>query len=252
MSKDFDPVQYSIGSWICSGSPAIAELMAKCGYDFLTIDAEHSPVDFETVYRLLQAIRSGNPACKAYVRMPGNVYADTKRYLDAGADGVICPMVNSAEEAKALVNAVKYPPIGQRGVGFCRANDYGLRLQESVAAANDETFVCVQIEHIDAIRNLDSILSVPGIDAAMIGPYDLSASMGLTGQFDHPRMQDAISLMLDLCRKYEVMPGIHQVQPDPDAVKGRIEQGYRFIAYSVDLTLVSHSSNQFLTTLTTE
>lgn len=223
--------------------------MSRCGYDFLTIDAEHAPTDFETTYHLLQAIRSGNPDCKAYVRMAGNVYADTKRYLDAGADGVICPMVNTAEEAKALVNAVKYPPIGQRGVGFCRANDYGLNLQESVATSNDRTFVCVQIEHVDAIRNLESILSVPGIDAAMIGPYDLSASMGITGQFDHPDMVAAIDRMLVLCKKYNVIPGIHQVQPDPELVKFRIKQGYRFIAYSVDFTFVSHASKQLFTAL---
>jgi 2-dehydro-3-deoxyglucarate aldolase len=238
-----------IGSWICSGSAAVAEMMSKCGYDFLTIDAEHSPVDFEKAYQLMQAIRSGSPTCKAYVRMPGNLYADTKRYLDAGADGVICPMVNTAVDAKALVNAVKYPPVGERGVGFCRANDYGLNLQVSVENANQSTFVCVQIEHIDAIRNLEEILSIPGIDAAMIGPYDLSASMGITGQFDHPEMLLAINRMLEVCTKHNVMPGIHQVQPDPEMVKMRISQGYRFIAYSVDVTLISHQSNQLFKTL---
>jgi 2-keto-3-deoxy-L-rhamnonate aldolase RhmA len=240
---------YYIGSWICTGNSAIAELMSKCGYDFLTIDVEHAPVDMETAFRLLQAIRSGNPFCKAYVRLPGNVYADTKRYLDAGADGVICPMVNTAEDAKSLVNAVKYPPLGQRGVGFCRANDYGLNLQESVANSNDRTFVCVQIEHIDAIRNLESILSVPGVDAAMIGPYDLSASMGITGQFDHPEMVRAIDRMLELCQKHNVLPGIHQVQPDPEMVIFRIKQGYRFIAYSVDITFVSQASKQLFAAL---
>ncbi|MBO6523633.1 MAG: hypothetical protein JJ971_07415 [Balneolaceae bacterium] len=235
-----------IGSWLCSGSSVIAELMAISGYDFLAIDVEHSPVDLEKSFGLLQAIKSGNRKCRALVRVSGNSYSENKRYLDAGADGIICPMINSKEEAQLLVDSVKYPPQGRRGVGFSRSNDYGLNLHASFNESNKSTFVCVQIEDINAIYNLDEILSVKGIDAALIGPYDLSTSMGITGDFSHPKMTKAIEDFLIICKRNKVLPGIHQVAPNPDLVKKRIKEGYKFIAYSVDITLVSSGSQKAL------
>tara|TARA_R110000868_G_scaffold383578_12_gene650768 strand:- start:18734 stop:19483 length:750 start_codon:yes stop_codon:yes gene_type:complete len=231
-----------IGTWLSSCSPVIAELMAMCGYDFVTIDVEHAPVDIETTFNLLQAITSGNNECKSIVRVSGNSYSEIKRYVDAGADGIICPLITTKEEAEQLVEAVKYYPLGKRGVGYCRANNYGMNLQESIRTANDETFVCVQIEHVDAITNLEEILSVKGIDAAIIGPYDLSASMGLQGQLDHPKMEEAIRYNLETCLKAGVIPGIHEVDTDPDKVRMRIDQGYKFIAYSVDIKMISDLS----------
>jgi 2-dehydro-3-deoxyglucarate aldolase len=121
-----------------------------------------------------------------------------------------------------------------------------MNLQDSVAKDNDKTIIVVQIEHIDAINNLDAILSTEGVDAAIIGPYDLSSSMGITGQFDHPDMVSAIQKNLEVCNKYGVMPGIHVVKPNPDEVQARLDQGYRFIAYSVDITMVSTLSQKFI------
>lgn len=241
--KDGQPV---IGSWINTASPVAAELMATAGFDFLTVDVEHSAVDLVQTQALFQAIRSGNPGCAPLVRLAGNVYAETKRYLDAGAVGVIAPFINTGEQAEELVRAVKYPPIGMRGVGFCRANSYGLRLKEAVASANDQTFVCVQIEHVDAVANINEILSVPGVDAVMIGPYDLSASMGLTAQFDHPQMIAATRTILAACQKQGVVPGIHVVQPNPEEAVARYREGYRFIAYSLDITMLLNSCVQGL------
>lgn len=231
----------AIGSWINSASPVVAELMASTGFDFLTVDVEHSAVDLVQTQALFQAIKSGNPNCAALVRLAGNSYADTKRYLDAGAAGVIAPLINTADQARELVRSVKYPPQGMRGVGFCRANGYGMHLKESVASANDETFVCVQIEHIEAVRNIDEILRVTGIDAVIIGPYDLSASLGLTAQFDHPEMVAAVDAIGDACKRHGVIAGIHVVQPDvADAVR-RYKEGYRFIAYSLDITMLMNA-----------
>jgi 2-dehydro-3-deoxyglucarate aldolase len=242
----FNNKPFILGSWLCADSTAIAELMAMCGFDFLTIDAEHSPVGISECYSLLQAIKSGNPECLALVRMPGNNYDETKRFMDAGADGVICPMIKTKEDVENVVQAVKYAPTGSRGVGYCRANNYGMNLQKSVSEDNDKTIIVLQIEHIDAINNLDDILSVNGIDAAIIGPYDLSASMGITGDFSHPDMIAAIKKNLDACIKYGVMPGIHVVKPSIDEVQSRIDQGYKFIAYSVDITMISTLSQDFL------
>ena len=236
--KLFENDKPVIGSWINTASPIAAELMATTGFDFLTVDVEHSAVDLVQGQALFQAIRSGNSNCAPFVRLAGNVYAETKRYVDAGAIGVIAPFINTRKQAEELVRSVKYPPLGMRGVGFCRANSYGLKLKESVETANDQTFVCVQIEHVEALDNIDEILGVEGIDAVMVGPYDLSASMGITAQFDHPKMIAAIRTVLDACRKRSVIPGIHVVQPNPDEAIARIREGYRFIAYSLDITML--------------
>lgn len=238
---------YVVGSWINTCSPIVAELMAATGFDFLAVDVEHSAADVPQAQVLFQAICAGNPDCVPLVRLPGHDYATTKRYLDAGAIGVIAPLVNTAEQASEVVRAAKYPPQGARGVGFCRANMYGMHLKEAVASANEQTLVCIQIEHIDGVRNIDEILSVPGIDVVFIGPYDLSASMGITEQFGHPDMVDAEKRVLDACWKHSVVPGIHVIQPSTDEVVQRFRQGYRLIAYSLDITMLTHTCQAGLT-----
>jgi 2-dehydro-3-deoxyglucarate aldolase len=225
-----------------SASAVVAELMAAAGFDFLTVDAEHSAVEIPQVQALFQAIRSGNPICAPLVRLPGHDYAMVKRYMDAGAAGVIAPLINSADQAAEVVSAVKYPPDGSRGVGYARANVYGMALQDAVASANAETLVCVQIEHADGVAAVNEILAVPGVDAAFIGPYDLSASMGITGQFDHRLMRDAERRILESCRHHGVAAGIHVVAPDPAEVARRIAEGYRMIAYSLDITMLADAS----------
>lgn len=230
-----------VGTWLNSGSPIIAELMAACGFDYVCVDAEHSAVDLAETQQLFQAIKSGNRDCAQFVRLHGVDYALTKRYVDAGARGVIGPLVRNRAEASLLVEAVKYPPHGNRGVGFCRANQYGLNLKTEFEQANDLNLVGVQIEHIDAVNNIDEILSVPGVDFAFIGPYDLSASMGLTAQFEHPAFIEAKRKILDACAKHRVVAGQHIVQPDPDALKRALDEGYRFLAYSLDITMLTHA-----------
>lgn len=227
------------GSWINSDSPVIAELMAATGFDFLCVDAEHSAVDLPQTQALFQAIASGNPDCAAFVRLHGVDYALVKRFMDAGARGVIAPLVRTREEATLLVEAVKYPPEGNRGVGFCRANRYGMDLKGEFARANDASVVAVQIEHIDAVDNIEAILGVPGIDVAFIGPYDLSASMGLTAEFDHPDFLAAKSRVLAACARAGVAAGLHVVAPDPRQVADAVDAGYRLIAYSLDITILS-------------
>lgn len=230
-----------IGSWVNTTSPVVAELMASMGFDFLTLDAEHSPIDVPQGLTLLQAIRAGSPDCAPFVRLPGSDYAATKRWMDAGAVGVVAPLINSAEQAIAVVNAVKYPPEGTRGVGFCRDNLYGTDFDAAVASANDRTVVVVQIEHIDGVEHIDEILAVPHIDAVFIGPYDLSASMGIVGQLDHPEMVTATRRILKGCTRHGIAPGIHVVQPDPAEAVRRIEEGYRLIAYSLDITMLAQA-----------
>jgi 2-dehydro-3-deoxyglucarate aldolase len=238
--------QTVVGTWLNSGSPIIAELLAAVGFDYVCVDAEHSAVDIPQTQALFQAIASGNPACAPIVRLHGVDYALVKRYLDAGARGVVAPLVRTRAEAELLVQACKYPPIGLRGVGFCRANDYGMRLASEFERANEEILVAVQIEHIAAVENIDEILSVDGIDAVFIGPYDLSASMGLTGQFEHPKYIDARDRILEACGNHNVVPGLHVVPTDPQQVIDRHAEGYRFIAYSLDITMITTACQQGL------
>ncbi len=235
-----------IGSWINSGSPIISEMMAECGYDFLCVDAEHSAVDLPETQTMFQAIKSGNPECMPFVRLHGVDYALVKRYIDAGAKGIICPLVTTREEAELLVDAVYYPPLGKRGVGFCRANEYGLKVEEHFQNANQELLVSVQIEHIEAVQNLEDILSVEGIDAVFIGPYDLSASMGIAAQFDHPDYIEARNKILKTCKDKGVIAGIHVVQPDPKEVLLRLQEGYQLIALSLDITIIQQRSLEAL------
>ncbi|MBN1442456.1 MAG: 2,4-dihydroxyhept-2-ene-1,7-dioic acid aldolase, partial [Planctomycetes bacterium] len=204
-------------------------------------DGEHSAVDLPATQVLFQAMRAGNPECAPLVRLAGNRYEITKQYLDAGAQGVIAPLINSADEARELVRAAKYPPEGARGVGYCRANAYGADFDRAVLQANEQTLVCVQIEHIDAVNRVDEILSTPGVDAAFIGPYDLTASMGITGRFDHPEAVAAMARVFDACRRHGVAPGVHVVPPDPEQVASRIREGYRLVAFSLDITMLNVS-----------
>ena len=228
-----------VGTWLNSGSPIVAELMAAAGFDFVCVDVEHSAVDLPQTQQLFQAIRSGNSECAAIVRLHGVDYSFVKRYLDAGARGVIAPLVRTKAEAELLVEATKYPPMGLRGVGFCRANDYGMRLADECEKANEDILLAVQIEHIEAVENIDEILSVNGIDAVFIGPYDLSASMGITGQFEHPDYLKARDAILEACMRHHIVPGIHIVSPEAQQVIDRHEEGYRFLAYTLDITMLT-------------
>jgi len=137
-----------------------------------------------------------------------------------------------------LIEATKYPPLGNRGVGFCRGNQYGLNVEENFKTANEDIFVAVQIEHIDALDCIDEILDVEGIDAVFLGPYDLSASMGLTAQFEHPDYIAARTRVLDACKDRGIVAGIHVVPPDTTMFLDRHKEGYRLMAYSLDITMV--------------
>ena len=238
-----------IGTWLNSSSAVVGEVLSQCGYDFICIDVEHSPVDITQTFNIFQAIEAGNKNCVPAVRLHGVDYAFTKRYLDAGAKVIIGPLVNTMEQAKEFVKAIKFPPLGKRGVGFCRANKYGLNLDQEFRNANNSILSVVQIEDIEAVNNIDNILEVDGIDAIFIGPYDLSASMGITGEFDHPEFINAKKKILDSCIKNNIIPGIHVVQPNPEEFLQRKDEGYRLLAYSLDITMIQRVSLDFFNKL---
>ncbi len=228
--------QLSIGSWIQLGHPAVAEIMASAGFDWLAIDLEHSTITLREAEDLIRVIDLKGVV--PLVRLASNNAEQIKRIMDAGAHGVIVPMVKSQGEALAAVRAVKYPPQGERSIGLARAQGYGVDFARYFEWQRDQSLVVVQIEHIDAVNNLESILTVPGVDAYIVGPYDLSGSMGLPGEFQAPQFLEAMAQIRSVSEKLRVPGGLHIVEPDPQALKQCIDEGNRFIAYGVDTRML--------------
>lgn len=224
--------QVTIGSWITLGHPSMVEIMAGAGFDWLCIDMEHSVIDYYEAQQLIAAMRAKGIA--SFVRVGENNTRIIKRVLDAGADGVIVPMVCSKGDAVKAVESVKYPPIGKRGVGLARAQDYGFGFEEYASNVNSRTKIIAQIEHIDAIDNLDEILSVDGIDGTIIGPYDLSGSMGKPGRYDDEDVKKTIERYEATAKRYKKLIGSHVIQPDYNLIIEKIKRGYNFIAFSLD------------------
>ena len=222
----------SLGSWISLGHPSIAEIMADAGFDWLCIDLEHSVIDYSEAQQLIMAIQG--KGLKAFVRVGENNTRVIKRILDAGADGIIVPSVNSAKEAQKAVNSVKYPPIGKRGVGLARAQGYGFNFENYRDHITKEIKLIVQIEHIQAIKELDAILQTDGVDGTFIGPYDLSGSLGKPGEYDDPEVVLALEQYEEIAKKYNKLIGFHVVTPDYRLVLEKQKKGYDFIAFSFD------------------
>lgn len=228
--------QLTIGCWITLAHPGIAEIMARAGFDWLVVDLEHSAITIREAEELIRVISLCGVA--PLVRLTSNDANLIKRVMDSGAHGIIVPMVNSRREAEQAVSAVYYPMQGQRGVGLARAQGYGTRFAEYREWLANEAVVIVQVEHIDAVTNLESILAVPGVDGYFIGPFDLSSSMGIPGQFGDPRFIGAIEETRRIGAKLGKPGGLHVVEPNPQDLKQRVEQGFKFLAYSLDTRML--------------
>ena len=233
-----------IGSWITLAHPAVAEIMANAGFDWLAVDMEHSVITIREAEELIRVIDLSGVV--PLVRLTSNNPDQIKRVMDAGAHGIIVPMVNSAKDAKNAVEAIKYPPIGKRGVGLARAQGYGARFQDYLNWEKTGSTVIVQVEHIDAVNNLEEIFSVDGIDGYIVGPYDLTSSMGIPGQFEHQDFLSAMDKISHVSRKMNMTGGIHVIEPEPDELKQRLDEGFRFVAYSLDFRMLDAASRKAL------
>jgi 2-dehydro-3-deoxyglucarate aldolase len=232
-----------IGTMLTLPSSAVAEILALSGVDWLFIDAEHSVFATAELQAALQAAGS----VPSLVRLASVAEEPIKKALDIGAAGIIAPQVNSAAQAEQVVRWAKYAPQGTRGVGIGRAHGYGLRLQDYIATANERTAVVVQAEHIDAVHQIESIVQVAGVDAVLIGPYDLSASMGLIGQVDHPEVVQAIEHVTAVCLGAGVRLGIFGVSAE--AVQPYMARGYTLIVASVDTLFLAAGARRLLAQL---
>jgi len=228
--------ELTIGSWVTLAHSSIAEIMAAAGFDWLVIDAEHSVIELSEIQTLIQAMQLHD--CPAIVRLTSNDANQIKRVMDAGATGVMVPQVNSAEAAAAAVRHTYYPPRGTRGVGLARAQGYGASFGSYVDWLSNHAVVVVMIEHRDAVEHIDEILAVDGVDAFIIGPYDLSASMGMPGDISHPDVQAAIAQACAAGQAHGIPGGIHVVEPDRDELYRQIDTGYRFLGYALDTRIL--------------
>ncbi|MGA6926895.1 MAG: aldolase/citrate lyase family protein [Desulfosarcina sp.] len=229
------------GTLVSLSCPPVAELLARSGFDWLFIDGEHGPLSVGETQLLLQAAQ---PHCPCVVRLAANDEMHVKQILDIGADGIIAPLVNDAETAERVVSWARYPPLGKRSVGIARAQGYGAAFADYVAQANAQVAVIVQVEHIDAVANIASILDVVGIDGVFIGPYDLSASMGKPGQVDDADVRGQVETVRQACMKRGMPVGFFGV--DAAAVSPFIEQGYRLIAVGMDTLMLIQAARGLL------
>ena len=236
-----------LGSWITLGHPSIAEIMCNSAYDWLCVDLEHSTITLSQAEDLIRVIDLSKKT--PLVRLSNNDPIQIKRVMDAGAQGIIVPMVNSLKDAKDAFASIHYPPLGKRGVGLARAQKYGSSFKEYQAWLKESSILVVQIEHIEAVNNLEEIFSYDGIDAFIIGPYDLSASMGMPGEFNHPDFLNALTKIKEAGVKFNLPGGTHVVEPDVEELKNRISDNYKFIAYSVDIRMIDSSCNRIFSAL---
>jgi 2-dehydro-3-deoxyglucarate aldolase len=232
--------QSTVGSWMQLPSPSVAEIMGCAGYDWVAVDLEHGSFALDLLPDIFRALELGGTV--PFVRVGENSCKEIKQAIEAGARGIIIPMVECRQDAEQAVAWANYPPTGIRGVGYSRANLFGRRFKEHLASINDELVIAIQIESIKAIRSLDEILAVRGVDALMIGPYDLSASMGITGQFENPAFIAALELTRKKAAEHKIPMGLHIVQPDPALLEAKIAEGYQFIAYGIDAVFLYHQA----------
>lgn len=229
--------QPSVGTWLSLGSITASRFLARSGFAWLTVDIEHTQVDWETATHMFASI--ADAGCIALARVPSNRHENIKRVLDNGAHGIVVPMVNSRQEAQDAVSACLYPPFGTRSVGgSVHALNFGGNAVDYFARANDEILIVLQCEHIQAVENADSIFSVPGIDAIFVGPNDLAASM--RSKDGKPPSGEATTQamkhVLATCKKHGVAAGVHCFSPEE--AWARIEEGWQFIAINSELRMM--------------
>lgn len=221
-------------------SPDIAEVLATAGFDWIAIDLEHGAISRHQLPDLFRAIELHEVLPFARVALPDGSLC--QQALDSGAAGVIIPRVESATQLSEIVASCMWPPAGKRGVGFSRANVFGRRFEQYKAEAQ-QPIIVAQIESKSAVASIASLLSVKGLDAVMIGPYDLSASLGVPGDIDHAEVRASVAEVVKACKKAGIPSGIHVVQPDAKKLESEIAAGHRFLAYGTDAVFLSSSAN---------
>ena len=222
----------TVGSWITIASTEIVEILSTAGFEWLVIDLEHTSITLSEAKALIQTIQANG--MEALVRVSSNNETEIKKVLDIGADGIIVPMIKSKEEIEKAVSYTQYPPKGVRGVGLNRVHKYGTAFKEYREYSKSNIVVIAQIEHIKAVENLEAILSCEGLDGTIVGPYDLSASMGFPGEYDRGDVLKALDKVEKTTLHSNKSLGFHVIESDHNYTVKKINKGYTFLAFSID------------------
>lgn len=234
VKKKLKAGEATVGTWVSMGNPDVSEQLGMLGFDWLVFDLEHGLFTIPDLQRMMQSLNGSD--CTPLVRVPVNEPVYYKWALDVGACGVVVPYVNSKEEASNAVRASLYPPRGIRGCGPRRASRYYSEMAEYVKRSNDDVLMVVMIETQMALDNIDEILSVPGVDAAFIGPDDLSLNLGIFQQRDHQRFKSALDTVLGACKRHGIAPGMHC---NENNINDALSMGFKFCALNDDDTFLT-------------
>ena len=232
---------FSIGSWQQIPHQAISEILGSQGYEWIAIDLEHGSIDISQLPNLFLALEANNVL--PFVRVSEANYINSHKALEAGAAGIIFPMIKNGKQLSDLIKNSKLPPSGSRGVGFSRASLYGKKFENYIDFAQNP-FIVAMIESKEAIDNIDSILENDALDAILVGPYDLSASLNETGNFESLNFVNAMKKIDLACRKYSIPKGIHVVKPSKKQLKKYVDEFYQFIAFSTDALFIIEGSTK--------
>lgn len=228
----------TIGTWLGTPNKTFVELAIKLGYDWIVIDLEHSGINLNFCDEVIAI--TANSSIEIYIRVPDHDPALIKKVLDLGANGIVAPMVETRKQLLNLRKFMHYAPKGKRGLGLNRAHGFNLEFDEYLKKSVSLKLIA-QVESKNAIKNISEIIDRELIDAAIIGPYDLSSSYYTPGSFDTLDMKKALTIFLDECNSKDVLPGYHVVSSNPDEVNKKISEGYKFIAYGVDFIFLQES-----------
>ncbi len=222
--------------WTSFGHVSISEIFVQSGIDFVGIDVEHSTISQEQSQRIIAACQAGGILCLP--RIASHNVEMTRRLLDSGADGLIVPMVNSKKDVENVISWMKYPPAGRRGFGVSRAQGYGADFQEYIKEWNESSVFIAQIETIQAVENIEEILSCNGLDGVMVGPYDISGSLDIPGQLDHPKVIEAGQRVVEACQKLNKSCGTQVVDPNQENIREAFDRGYSFTVLASDVFIL--------------
>lgn len=238
-----------IGTWAAIPHPSTTELLASVGYDFVVLDAEHTPMSYETMENMVRAVDAAPGETEILVRVPDDDPTTLKRTLDLDPTGILVPMVETPEQAEAIVDASRYPPEGTRGLGLGRATGYGLTLGEHVETIEETVVRYVQLESERAIQNAEAIAAVEGIDGVFIGPVDLSMSMDCFGEWDDDDFLEAVDHAVEVAANAEVAIGT--LATDAAQRAARLDWGVDYLVAGVDAVHLSDGAAEALDHSTT-
>ncbi len=236
LKKKFQNRKTVFGSWTSLAHPSITEIFTRTGVEFLGIDLEHSTISQEQSQRIIATAQAGGVVCLP--RISSHNPEMVRRLLDSGADGIIVPMVQNAQDVEKMISWVKYPPLGRRGFGVSRAQGYGMDFGEYTKTWNESSVMIAQIESIDAVERIDEILAYKELDGVMVGPYDISGSLGIPGQLEHKSVIEAGKRVIAACQLHGKSCGTQLVEPNQERIKQALTSGFSFVILSSDVFLL--------------